>query len=123
MLLSDVSDFEYSPPDTDLSHFLHVVETENGDGSVTTAYNLNEGVVVNGVESLPDSAKTAYTVKRGDSLKLISYRTYGTIDYWWLIAKVNGISDVLEGLEVGSTIYLLDVGTMKLIYSYILEGR
>lgn len=123
MLLKDVSDYEYKPPEVDLSNFFHVTEVENGDGSVSTAYNLNDGVVVGGIETLPNSLKTAYLVKYGDNLKKISYKKYGTIDYWWLIAKINGISDVLETLEVGSTIYLLEEGKMRLIYKYILEGR
>lgn len=123
MLLKDVSDFEYVPPKVDLSNFFRVVEVENGDGSVSTVFNLNEGVVVNGADTLPTSISSPYRVRQGDSLKLLSYRTYGTIDYWWLIAKVNGISDVLESLKPGSVLYLLPKSKMDLIYKYVMEGR
>jgi len=123
MKLTDISEFKYTPPKIDLSNFFKVEEITNKDGSVSTFYNLNEGVVINGVKGFENIDSYSYTVKYGDNLKLISYKKYGNIDYWWLIAKINGISDVLENLEVGSKLYLLGEEHMKLIYNYIVRDR
>lgn len=40
-------------------------------------------------------------VKRVD---LISYQYYETVDYWWLLLRVNGIRDPYNGLEVGDVL-------------------
>jgi len=32
----------------------------------------------------------------GETLHSISYKIYGTIDYWWLIAMVNGLNDIFD---------------------------
>ena len=35
---------------------------------------------------------------------LISFYSYGTVDYWWLICLVNEIDDPLQGLPSGKQI-------------------
>ena len=123
MKLSDIDDFEYAPPKIDLSNFFTISEITNDDGSVSTVYNLNDGVTVNGVIDSDDFLQYAYIVKQGDNLKLISYNKYGSIDYWWLIAKVNGITDVLETLEAGSSLILLPKEQMDIIFNYFVKDR
>jgi hypothetical protein len=123
MKLSDIDDFEYAPPKIDLSNFFTISEITNDDGSVSTVYNLNDGVTVNGVTDSDDFLQYAYIVKQGDNLKLISYNKYGSIDYWWLIAKVNGITDVLETLEAGSSLILLPKEQMDIIFNYFVKDR
>lgn len=123
MKLSDIEDFEYAPPKIDLSNFFTINEITNDDGSVSTVYNLNDGVTVNGVTDSDDFLQYAYIVKQGDNLKLISYNKYGSIDYWWLIAKINGITDVLETLEAGRSLILLPKEQMNIIFNYFVKDR
>lgn len=123
MKLTDIDDFEYSPPSVDLSNFFTVSELVNGDGSVVDVYNLNEGVSISGMEDFRNLDSYVYTVRDGENLKLISYNKYGSIDYWWLIAKINGISDVLKKMEGGTRIYLLEKSHMDLIYNYMIKDR
>ena len=42
-------------------------------------------------------------IKRPD---LISYRFYGTIDYWWVICLVNKIDSPLEDIAMGTMIQI-----------------
>ena len=35
---------------------------------------------------------------------LISYKIYGTVDYWWILLYVNGIDDPLTGIVDGTII-------------------
>ncbi|NEQ08523.1 MAG: LysM peptidoglycan-binding domain-containing protein [Moorea sp. SIO3E2] len=43
--------------------------------------------------SFINSCGPKYTVKPGDSLSKISATCYGTQDFWFAIAKENGIKD------------------------------
>lgn len=37
---------------------------------------------------------------------LIAYRTYGKMNYWWIILKVNSIEDIWTDLKVGDVLKL-----------------
>jgi serine protease inhibitor len=52
--------------------------------------------------------RTFYTIKRQDVSRpeLISYKVYGSINYWWIILKLNNIDDPFNDLEIGKTIQL-----------------
>lgn len=39
-------------------------------------------------------------------LDLVSYRQYGTVDFWWIIAHVNNFVDVIVDMRVGAFIKL-----------------
>ena len=122
MKLSELDDFPYRPPATDLCNMFEVEQSANTDGSVDTFYNLNVGAVIDGLEEVPSNQLMAYTVKNGDSLRLISYNAYGVSDYWWIIAKLNHIDDVLEELVEGRRLLLLEKNLMDGIYISIMSG-
>ena len=44
-----------------------------------------------------------YRVTQVDIMRpdLISYKNYGTVDFWWIICLVNGIENPLDDLEEG----------------------
>ena len=46
---------------------------------------------------------------------LISYKAYGTVDYWWVIMLVNGIMDAFHDLVVGELLTMpnaLDISNL-----------
>lgn len=47
-----------------------------------------------------------YRVQENDLMRmdLISYKIYGSIEYWWIIATINGIEDIFHDMEVGQVL-------------------
>lgn len=125
MKLSEVEDYGYVPDNLDLTNFFDVEEKTATNGSVETFFNLNDGVTIEGVEDIvSDSASIKrYRCKSGDNLRFISFREYGSIHYWWMIAKINGIYDAFEELEGGREIFLLSREHMNYIMNMILGKR
>lgn len=122
MKLTEVEDYDFSPDTFSLMNFFKVEENLEKNGSVTTFFNLNEGVTVDGIENVLQDGIEKYVCKNGDNIRFISYRKYGTIHYWWLIAKINGIYDSFEELESGRVIYLLSKQYMNYL-SNLIFGR
>jgi len=60
---------------------------------------------------------TYYRVQENDLMRmdLVSYKVYGSAEYWWIIANVNGIEDVFHDMEVGQ---LLTVPNKLDIYQF-----
>lgn len=52
-------------------------------------------------------------------LDLISFRYYGTVDYWWVIADANDMIHPLREMEVGSYIR---IPSRSLIDAYVRRG-
>lgn len=84
-------------------------------GSNYKAYNLNRGLIITGMENIPATQLSTYKVKEGDNLNLISFHLYGTIELWWIIAKLNKITDATITLQPGWVLYTLDKGTINQI--------
>lgn len=58
-------------------------------------------------------APTTYTVHKvtideESHPELVSYREYGTVDYWWLILKINGVIDA-DSLQSGEILIIPDL--------------
>lgn len=81
------------------------------------SYNLNRGLVIQGLDKIPAVELSTYKVKQNDNLNLISYQLYGTIQLWWLLAKINNISDATIKLQPGWTIYTLNKDIVNQILS------
>jgi len=63
-----------------------------------------------------------YRIEEGDLIRpdLISYKIYGTINFWWLIMMFNNIHDVFNEMQVGTLIKIpnqLDIYTFYKKYS------
>lgn len=108
MKRSDFIDFPYTPPKGDLSSLFSVEQSENGDGSVSTFYNLNDGMTIEGIEDIPADYVKSYRVSAGDTLKSISWKLYGSIDYWWIVAKLNRMGDAFTEFEPGARLLVVD---------------
>jgi nucleoid-associated protein YgaU len=65
-------------------------------------YNLLETIFF--PNNLPESYFSEYTVKYEDTWPLISYKAYGTIKLWWVIAYANNVINPINFLEVGKKI-------------------
>lgn len=78
-------------------------------------YNLNSTIVITGINSIPASELSTYKVKDGDTLNSISFKLYGTIELWWLLAKINNISNATITLQSGWTLYTLSKSTVNQI--------
>ena len=123
MKLSEISDYGYTPDKFDLTNLFTVEEKVAGNGSVETFFNLNDGVTVEGIDELTSGGVKEHVCRSGDNLRFISFREYGSIHYWWMIAKINGIYDAFEELEGGRKIYLLPKEYMNYIMNLILEKK
>lgn len=119
MTLKEIKDYDYTPDTMDLTTFFNVEEKTAKNGSVERFFNLNDGVVIDGVDDLVDGSYTRYKCSNGDNLRFISYRVYGSIHYWWLIAKINGIYDAFEELEAGRVLKLLSKEYMNRLVNEI----
>ena len=58
-----------------------------------------------------------YRVTDADLMRpdLISFKAYGTADYWWLILAYNDIADALLGMKTGD---LLKVPSLLDVYEF-----
>lgn len=114
MKLNEIDDYDYTPRDKDFARFFDVEQKHhNGNEGFDTFYNINDGIVINGIDTLPSDDVGTYVCRNNDDLRLISYDLYGTTMYWWILAKINGIEDCMIELSAGKKIryikkYLLD---------------
>jgi hypothetical protein len=60
-----------------------------------------------------------YTICEQDLYRpdLLSYKLYGTTDYWWLLLKVNSIDNIWEDLNVEDVIQVPDILDFEDFYS------
>lgn len=50
---------------------------------------------------------------------LLSYRIYGSSEYWWILCKFNQIDDVWNDMEIDGLILVPDIIDIENYYSYI----
>ena len=120
MKLNELQKLDFSPTDIDLINFFDVEEREKTSG-VDTFFNLNESVQIDLGDYVSSYLKTTHIVKSGENLKLISYKYYQSVSYWWILAKVNHIEDVFSDLKVGQKIYILSADFINRIYQEIMS--
>lgn len=53
-------------------------------------------------------ATSRYRVTESDLMRpdLISYKTYGNVNYWWVIMVINGVQNPLTDLVVGQMLLI-----------------
>ena len=66
-------------------------ETEEFKNMLT--YSINKSIYFSNVDNMSPNNFTFYECKEKDSWSTISYSFYDTIELWWLICKVNNITD------------------------------
>ena len=86
-------------------------ESRYGLSKVTIDQTVTEGRRRFGLWQKPVLKMETYTwhvISPGEvgRLDLISYKTYGTVQYWWAIALANNVSNPLNDLVPGTALKL-----------------
>ena len=92
---------------TDLANIFHVFEDQKTLGEGFLSFDINRTLALEGVENMSRGVFREYKVVTEDTWALISYKFYGTTRLWWLVCKVNGISNPLVDPEEGSLIKVI----------------
>ena len=114
MKITDLDGYQNYITAYDLANMFNIY-TDQKLGPLYKSYNLNRGLSITGLNSIPATQVTTYTVKVGDTLNLISYNLYNTIELWWLLAKINNIQDAAITLQPGWVLYTLNKATVNQI--------
>jgi hypothetical protein len=80
-------------------------------------YNLLE--TINFPQNLPDAFFSTYTVLPGDTFPYISYKLFGTIHTWWIIALANNIINPIQPLEPSTTLKIPSLNVVREIIRQI----
>jgi len=61
------------------------------------------------------------TVKYGDVSRpdIMSYRIYGSSEYWWILCKFNQIDDIWNDMYVGQDLIIPSIGDITRFYSSV----
>ena len=86
--------------------------------------NLIDGVIendlaFNGFDNFAfKRPRTYYTIKDEDLYRpdLISLKTLGSIEYWWIILKINNIDDIYNDMFLGKSIQIPSVADCESFY-------
>lgn len=122
MKIDDITTLDFKPAQVDLINTFDVIQNNTKSG-IISLFNLNEGVQIDLSDSLNQLNYKIHITKAGDNLKYISYKYYGYVNYWWIIAKINGIDDVFEDLTAGKKLYIFDIELLNYIYNEIVKER
>lgn len=93
-------------------------------GSTFKTYSINRTVNFNDLNNKSTTNNALfipYKVIANDNWTIISYKFYQTIELWWLIAKVNNISNPTEDPVVGTTIKILSSDVVNQILAILRE--
>ena len=120
MKITEIQEYKNYINKFDLANLFNIYD-DNKLGSNYKAYNLNRSIFIKGLEDIPAVDLLTYKVRDFDTLNSISFKTYGTIELWWLIAKINNIYDATITLKPGWTLYLLSNGIGNQILNAIRE--
>lgn len=51
-----------------------------------------------------ENAYDIHKISLGDDLQSLSYKYYGTVEFWWAIAQANHIIDPFKDLPIGEVL-------------------
>jgi hypothetical protein len=80
-------------------------------------YNLLQTVVL--PDGLPASYFTPYVTTPQDTWPYISYKVFGRIDLWWIIAQFNGVINPTIPIETGITLRIPTTDVVNVIIDSI----
>jgi hypothetical protein len=70
--------------------------------------------------NLPSALFDNYLVQYGDTWPTISYKAYGDIKLWWVVALANNIINPIEGLTPNKPLKIPKPGVVEEILTQIL---
>lgn len=101
----------------DLANFFNIAYDEINKRYI---FSLNKSIYIQEYDTIYQSYYTSYTIQEKDTWTLISYKFYNTIELWWLICKVNGISNPLNEDPIpGNIIKILNTDITESIMTQI----
>jgi nucleoid-associated protein YgaU len=114
MKITEIDNYKNYITNYDLANMFNVY-TDNKLGPLYKTYNLNRSITIKGIGNIPATSITTYKVKESDTLNKISFDLYGTIELWWLLAKINNIKDACINLQPGWVLYTLNKSVVNQI--------
>ena len=119
---NDIPELDDLDPSSFANLFNVYDEPKLGNGYITYAINktfnlldLNE----NAEDDANTDLVTKYEVKVGDTWPLISYKFYGDVKLWWLVAKANNIANPTIEPEPTKIIRIINVEFVNTILDAI----
>lgn len=97
------SELLYETSFKDMSTLFTVAKTDGKQH-----YLINKTLYIEGADNPTAANFGKYIKKENETWPTIAYKLYGDIDLWWLLCKVNKVTDPLAEIPNGTTIkYLL----------------
>ena len=91
------------PNKDDFSRTLDIVRGDDG----FYRYLVNKGMYID-ASNISPAMVTMYEVKTNDTYTKISFNFYGTIGLWWLVCKMNGVTNPFTILNPGTVLTILN---------------
>jgi hypothetical protein len=83
-------------------------------------YSINKGLYFKNIDNYAPNNIQIYEIQNGDQWTNISYKFYGTIELWWIICKINGITDPVRYSPIeGNKIIILNKELINNFLQYI----
>lgn len=92
------------------------------DKNNNMVYNINDSVALNFLDP-SDSLVSIYLVGDKDTFQTISYKFYGTTRLWWLVARLNNVSNAFNRPKSGSYLKILNPSLISTISSQLSATR
>ena len=101
-------------PELEVSNYANIFNVyKDKDGNYF--YNINKAIYINGQENMIQAYYQIYEIEHKDTWPLIAHKVYEDYSLWWILCKVNNISNPLEMPEVGTDIIVLEESVVESI--------
>lgn len=94
-----------------LSNIFKIFEDKN----YNNVYNINDSFTIVLGDTSSELLLSHYVTSNDETWQSISYRYYKTIKLWWLIAKVNDVTDAFIKPKLGDTINIVNPAFLNTI--------
>jgi len=112
---SQITDNNFTTIRADLANIYKTYKDTEG----SFYYNILKTMNIKNLDNIPIGYYNLYLVQSGDNYNNISYRQYGTIDYWWIICKFNNVINPIEFPTPGSYIKLPTIDLVNSLVNII----
>ena len=110
MRIKDFENYKNYISNRDLANVFDV----NIDKHKYAVYNLNDSLVLTS-DQIPDSMFKLYTPRDEETPLMIAYNLYNDVRLYWIILKLNNISNSFYKFKSTDTVRYLDYETVNMI--------
>lgn len=110
MRIKDFEKYKNYVANSDLANIFEV----NVDKNNYALYNLNDSLVL-ASDQIPDSMFKTYTPRGEETPLIIAYNLYNDVRLYWIILKLNNISDSFHKFTSNDTVKYLDYSTVNMM--------